>query len=352
MLSPFQNTRPIFSLVTLAIASYNNGKYIERCLKSVINQSYKDLEILIIDDGSNDGSLSLIEKFKSDNRVRVISKENGGLSSVRQMALDEATGKYISFIDADDVLDLKYVEQMVNALERTGADICVCSTEMLYEDDTVIEEIAFKYKDCETPLKLTNSLLSNVSSHLDVYYTLTDSWNKMYRMDFLRQTGVEFNIPKGLNGTDMLFNYKLALYEPSYVTLSDLLYKHYIYKKSVAHRKKKDLFSSYEIIISQLFAISNMRGREEITNNMIANLYLVCLREAYDDLYTEEKGAARRNSLNALHNRHIQFIDKNPVLKQKRKEYSSRSLKFFDYALVSRLTTYLYISLRAKLKNK
>ena len=116
------------SIVTVAIASYNNASYIERCVLSVINQSYINLDIVIVDDGSKDDTQLRIKKYLLDNRIRFVTKDNGGLSSVRQMGLDLAFGDYICFIDSDDYIAPSYIQTMLSKMQKDKSDICVCST--------------------------------------------------------------------------------------------------------------------------------------------------------------------------------------------------------------------------------
>ena len=92
------------NLVTVAIASYNNGAYVERCIDSVLNQNNKKLDIMIVDDGSKDETQILLDKYRDNERIRVILRDNGGLSSVRQLCQEQAKGEYICFVDADDYL--------------------------------------------------------------------------------------------------------------------------------------------------------------------------------------------------------------------------------------------------------
>ena len=115
-------------LITVIIPVYNTEKYLDKCIKSVINQTYKNLEIIIVNDGSTDNSLNYIQKCKKqDNRIKIINKANGGLSSSRNKALDIHKGKYISFIDSDDYVDSNFIEELYNNLINTNSDISVCN---------------------------------------------------------------------------------------------------------------------------------------------------------------------------------------------------------------------------------
>lgn len=278
-------------LVTIAIASYNNGKYIERCVESVIHQTYQDLEIMIVDDGSQDDTMSLLKKYKSDSRVNIVSKENGGLSSVRQMALEKATGDYICFIDADDYLADFYVESMLSKILEDGSNVCVCSTQFEKESGEPLqkETNTFLCKDSISPIIVDSKKLSELGNQEIKQLHISDSWNKMYDLAYLRSTGVRFCMPKGLNGTDSVFNRLLALHFPKYSTISGKGYIHVIYGSSAVHRKKKNLLKSFLTISEKTIEECEKLGIRQQMEDYISQRLYSQLHVAYLDVYRETK---------------------------------------------------------------
>ena len=99
--------------VSVIVPVYNVEKYIRQCLESIINQTYKNLEIIVVNDGTKDNSMKIVEEYLSDERIKVINKENGGIASARNRGIDEATGEYISFVDSDDWLELNTYEKFL-----------------------------------------------------------------------------------------------------------------------------------------------------------------------------------------------------------------------------------------------
>lgn len=121
--------------VSLIIPIYNKEKYLKRCLDSVVNQTYRELEILLVDDGSTDASRSICEEYaKTDARIKVLPKENGGVSSARNLGMEHSTGAYLAFADPDDFIHPKFVEQLKNVLDQTGAEIAYCKMLDIWED--------------------------------------------------------------------------------------------------------------------------------------------------------------------------------------------------------------------------
>ena len=107
-------------LISIIVPIYNVEKYIHKCIESIINQTYKNLEIILVDDGSPDNCGNICEEYaKNDSRIKVIHKENNGLSSARNAGLEICKGDYIGFVDSDDYIELNMYEVLINALKNT-----------------------------------------------------------------------------------------------------------------------------------------------------------------------------------------------------------------------------------------
>lgn len=123
-------------LISVVIPVYNVEKYLEKCLDSVTGQTYGNLEIILVDDGSTDNSGAICDRYaQKDSRVAVIHQKNGGLSKARNVGMDTATGKYISFIDSDDYVGSCYIETLYKALPEGGNGISVCDYLPVESDD-------------------------------------------------------------------------------------------------------------------------------------------------------------------------------------------------------------------------
>lgn len=111
-------------LVSVIVPVFNVEEFLTECIDSILSQSYKNLEIILVDDGSKDSSGSICDKYaQTDSRIKVVHKENGGLSSARNAGIENATGEYIIFVDSDDVIETKAVENLLNAILRQGCPI-------------------------------------------------------------------------------------------------------------------------------------------------------------------------------------------------------------------------------------
>lgn len=113
-------------LISIVVPVYNAENYLEKCINSIIGQTYRNLEIILIDDGSNDNSLSICEKFAlQDNRIKVFHQNNGGVASARNKGLSEASGEFIAWVDSDDSTEPEYIEKLYNAVKEYNADISI-----------------------------------------------------------------------------------------------------------------------------------------------------------------------------------------------------------------------------------
>ena len=125
-------------LVTVVIPIYNVEQYLDRCIDSVVNQTYKNLEIILVDDGSPDNCPAMCDAWaQKDSRIKVVHKENGGLGYARNSGMEVATGKYIFFFDSDDSIELTLVEKCVNAAKEHNSELVIFGRNNVYDDGRV-----------------------------------------------------------------------------------------------------------------------------------------------------------------------------------------------------------------------
>ena len=184
------------ALVTVIVPVYKVEQYLDACLESITSQTHRNLEIIVVDDGSPDACPKLCDAWaQRDARIHVIHKENGGLASARNAALPYATGSFLTFVDSDDIIAANFVEQMLANCIRENADVVMCGTKKLQEDGaTVIEE--------ERPR--TQLIPSNQAVHSFLYREgcLTGAiWGKIFKAHLFDQ-GRKVSFPNGLNSED------------------------------------------------------------------------------------------------------------------------------------------------------
>lgn len=167
------------NLITVIIPVYNSEKYIEKCLTSVTNQIYKNLEIIVVDDGSSDNSIDIIKNYaKKDNRIKIFSQENQGLSAARNVGLDLATGEYIVFLDSDDWLELDALSVAYEILTENNAEVVIWSYVREYNSKSIENkfwgeyEIVFNKIECR---KLFRKMVGPIKEELSQPQALDNS---------------------------------------------------------------------------------------------------------------------------------------------------------------------------------
>lgn len=210
--------------VSVIIPVYNAEKYLGKCLQSVLSQSHRDLEVIIINDGSTDASGDLIRSFE-DDRILLIEKENGGVSAARNDGLKAATGDRVVFVDADDYPEPDYVLRMSEAMDRRGCDLVVCGYSYRDQKDQVTG--GFPNRTEALHLKddgylSTEEVIAGIMLHESIASCL---WNKMFKAELLK--GMRFEEPLAI-GEDLLFLTEYVRKCGSVYLVKDRLYNYFI----------------------------------------------------------------------------------------------------------------------------
>lgn len=201
--------------VTVIVPVYNVEKYLSRCLDSICNQTYHNLEIILIDDGSPDNSGNICDEYREkDKRIRVIHKQNAGVSAARNDGLDIATGDFITFVDSDDYIALQMYETLVGMITRENADIAICGFAKEQEEGV----FAAYWKE---NVKRTLSHQEQLECLLTNKYYCCSCWEMLFKREYL--TEIRFDVSKKHN-EDFLFIYEVMKKTRKSVYTSESLY--------------------------------------------------------------------------------------------------------------------------------
>lgn len=216
-------------LISIIVPVYNVELYIKKCVDKIIAQSYKNLEIILVDDGSTDLSGKICDEYAlKDSRIKVIHKKNGGLSDARNAALDIMSGLYVTCIDSDDYVDKRYVEYLYNILTETKSDISVCATKIVNEKDEVVVKRQYTGK------------VSTYNQHDALFEILScknfsnSAWGKLYRADLFN--GIRY--PYGRIFEDLPTTYKLFFRADRVVYGSEPYYNYLLRSGSLSRQTK------------------------------------------------------------------------------------------------------------------
>lgn len=244
-------------LLSIIIPVYNSDKFLDKCILSVLKQSFTDFEVILVDDGSNDSSLNICEKYSAiDDRIKVFHKANGGLVSARKYGALRSSGDFIGYVDSDDYIDQDYYERLVNAQMLSGADIVCCGYKNVLGD-----QVTEFHNQIETGTYNTKDILSKslYSGHFYQYGILPLIWNKIYRRDILAKN--QLSVPEAIVvGEDAAVVYP-SICDASKITIIDSSGYNYIrHPGSLTTQMKSDEISRVQVLTDYLEKSFKDRG--------------------------------------------------------------------------------------------
>lgn len=170
-------------MISIIIPVYNVSKYLDKCLQSVVTQTYSNIQIILVNDGSTDNSGEICDKWKKeDNRIEVIHKKNGGLSSARNIGIEKAQGKYLMFVDSDDIVSDNLCELLHNLLLENDADLAICNTYHIFDSDNFMFQRDNKIEMVYCFDK--NEAICNLW-YQNIF--LPSAWGKLYKKELFKQ---------------------------------------------------------------------------------------------------------------------------------------------------------------------
>ncbi len=199
-------------LISVIVPIYNVEKYVNKCVGSIVNQTYTNLEIILVDDGSPDRCPEICDEWaKKDSRIKVIHKKNGGLSDARNAGMKIASGDYIAFVDSDDWIAPEMYERLLMAIKNDNSDIAACAVKMVWEDGSSSKLLTLRTNCVLSQYEAQSELLSEKKLKQPVFY-------KLYRMENIRHIPFE----KGKYHEDVFWSYQ-AIGCAKRVSLSDYI---------------------------------------------------------------------------------------------------------------------------------
>lgn len=259
-------------LISVIVPVYNIETYLRECLDSVVGQSYKNLEIILIDDGSTDSSGAICDEYaRNDARVRVIHQSNHGLPYTRNVGMDAASGEWIAFPDADDWLEPDAYSKLVSVINGEAADA-----------DIIIYDICreFREESKRTGLGVPGGMIEGelldacrVAPFYKLIYrgkvirfTIFAAWNKLYRREFLRSKGLRFR-PEVKKGEDLVFSADMLNDAQKIYYKDEVLYHHRIISSSWDNRYRPDMVEQVRL---QLAALAEIIERRKLPDRVRA----------------------------------------------------------------------------------
>ena len=260
------------SLISVIVPIYKVQDYLKECIESIINQTYSDIEVILVDDGSPDRCPQMCDEWaKRDSRIRVVHKKNGGLSSARNAGLDVAKGEYISFVDSDDFICKDALENLYNRIKDDKSIGITSGLIYRYQDGSISNFKAQWLCSKEIVIPASEFLLETMSQKTS--YTV---WNKLYRRDVIGNT----RFREGRNNEDTLFMYDLGK-NIAILNVSMVERPHYVYY----YRYREDSICTTAKIPLAIDILGNYELMMEDSKNTNSRLYDVLYLSYVRTLY-------------------------------------------------------------------
>ena len=295
-------------MVSIIVPVYKVEEYLPRCIESLINQTYKDIEIILVDDGSPDNCPKFCDEYaKKDGRIKVIHKQNEGVSKARNCAIHYASGEYLLFVDSDDWVDENYVNNLYLALTSTNSDMSAC----LFCKTDGTKKRRFFDKNVE------------IVEDKKFYYALTEenyagyAWNKMFKTSIIKENQIEFDLDIAL-GEDSVFTAKYIAQSKKVAFIKQDLYYYFFRKGSVTHSAKMGL--KHTTILKSREKVLTILENEKsdyydlclasYIDHLAKSKYFFMKKEEYREQLKEADKKIKDNKKKIFHLKHVPFINK------------------------------------------
>ena len=262
--------------ISIIVPIYNSENDLDQCIESIVNQTYKNLEIIIVNDGSTDNSVNICKNWEAnDSRIILIDKQNEGVAKTRNEGLKIATGDYIGFVDHDDFIEPEMYETMLVDMEEHNADIVMCSSTGIYEDGTTTKAYP-NYKSFEIEKE---SLIKRMQSYEKIF--CSSVWSKLYKRKVVRDLKFDTEI---ILGDDYYFNGIAYTNINKFYYDERSLYNYRIREGSISRRKVDNHFFDKYLVVNKLsdyYEMNNIGEKDDfdimrysISYEILYGLYL------------------------------------------------------------------------------
>ncbi|MBQ8522131.1 MAG: glycosyltransferase [Clostridia bacterium] len=304
------------NLISVIVPVYKVEKYLNRCVESIINQTYKNLEIILVNDGSPDNCPKICEDWASkDLRIKVVCKENGGISSARNFGLRYATGEYIAFIDSDDYVDVTMFEKLMKSAIENKSDVVICGFKNVYEDGGCEDVIEKNLPQVTNENILYYYIISNTKKVNKQITTDTISpsvWRMLYSKEVIKDIYFEEDVRYG---EDLLFNVEVFSKSIKISTVMECLYFYFQRKGSAVRLINENMLKT-----KFNYAIKKLKLADLIKDESAANAFKFSI---YKMIYWD---LVKYKNISAYKKYYPRLLELNLNLKQYYKDFQDMSL--------------------------
>ncbi len=294
--------------ISVIVPVYNAETYLKQCLEALVSQTFKEIEIICVDDNSTDRSAKILADFaKNDKRIRIIKNKSKGVAAARNTGLEYASAPYIMWCDSDDFYDEKMCEHMLATMQHNQSDIVECATNVVYDklDDNLKQDVERYLR-----LKMVNKHKMNDWVIINSDASL---WNKIYRREVIDGGAVRF--PEGIIYEDAYFNDTYMVNCKNIVFLNERLYNYRRHDGSVMSQsfKKTGIAADYQKVAEKLYEYLQKNNLYDEYKDLFWERYCRYNSFAFNNLNSQDRSEARRRVQNFLrqHESEVKELDKN-----------------------------------------
>lgn len=326
-------------LISVIVPIYNVEKQLKRCINSIINQTYKNIQILLIDDGSKDSSGKICDNFsKYDTRIIVLHQDNTGVSAARNKGIELAEGRYICFIDSDDYIEKNYIEELHQLMKDEKIDLGICDLNYKYTNK----------EDCWSTVGKKTINLKNVSEEifleLNEKYLLYGPYNKIFKSSIIKKQKIRF-IKEMSYGEDLIFNLSYLQYVKIIKTTNQTRYNYIAdIDNSLANKYRADRFKTGKIIFEELYKFFEINGM--LSEESKKYLYGRIFDDAYNNICECVKNQSCKESLKEIKKILFDQKIKESYAYIDNRKYSANLIKLMHHKKI--VIIYIYIKMALK----
>ena len=291
-------------MISIIVPVYNVAPYLPQCLDSLVNQTYRDLEIICVNDGSKDNSLEILEEYaQKDKRIRIINQSNQGLSGARNTGIQQAQGEWTMFVDSDDWMDIQTCEVLIKEAV-SSTDLCFFNYVREFKKSSVPqfifekEKIDFKNENINSLYVRLIAPTGKELAHPEKLDSLSTAWGKLYKTSISQKHNIQFVSTKEIGTEDLLFNIyyftwvKEAIYLPTPC---------YHYRKSnitsLTKLYKPRLSEQWSLLFSKIETWINPMNRPDLLEALQYRQALSLIGQGLNITFSEKSFQAQRNEL-------------------------------------------------------
>ena len=347
-------------IISVVVPVYNVEKYIIECVNSIIKQTYSNIEILLIDDGSTDSSGIICDNFKiKDERIKVFHKANEGLGYTRNFGIEHANGKYIVFIDSDDFISENFIELLYNSIKLNDVEIAYCGHNKYYDKNYIYKELSYYKNECienkDIFEKVIIEMIGSMKNVKEDKRVSMSACEAMYSLDLIKNKHIRFKSEREYISEDLIFQIEILNLVNKVYFLDDNIYFYRVNNnQSLTHKFDTDIINKNAFMCKKIieqFEEKNISIEEKKKLEYSINRFMLSrLRTEIIKAITYYTKIKNNNELKNIIKQYINHTYIKNILKRYPLIIKNKQQTIFNFFI--RVKAYTIIILLVKLKNR